>query len=149
MVFSKPGPAVYPRVRRRGGSQPGPHGRALSSRVSAINTRRAHSPWLGDPLNARGLSLCGQLWVLFLPHGALPTHTPAPRLLCHLRTHGGAVPVAPELSWGAAVGLRGTVETFLCIPGVTLLSAVPAMSSPPAYPGIRISGCWALGAEGR
>ncbi|XP_035941508.1 uridine-cytidine kinase-like 1 isoform X12 [Halichoerus grypus] len=40
---------------------------------------------------------------------------------------------------------------FLYTPGITLLSAVPcvpAMSSPPAYPGIRISGCWALGAEG-
>ncbi|KAF3817509.1 hypothetical protein GH733_012800 [Mirounga leonina] len=40
----------------------------------------------------------------------------------------------------------------LYTPGITLLSAVPcvpAMSSPPAYPGIRISGCWALGAEGR
>ncbi|XP_006748110.2 uridine-cytidine kinase-like 1 [Leptonychotes weddellii] len=39
----------------------------------------------------------------------------------------------------------------LYTPGITLLSAVPcvpAMSSPPAYPGIRISGCWALGAEG-
>ncbi|XP_034881501.1 uridine-cytidine kinase-like 1 isoform X8 [Mirounga leonina] len=52
---------------------------------------------------------------------------------------------------GAAVGLRGTVEMSLYTPGITLLSAVPcvpAMSSPPAYPGIRISGCWALGAEG-
>ncbi|XP_027476956.1 uridine-cytidine kinase-like 1 isoform X6 [Zalophus californianus] len=40
---------------------------------------------------------------------------------------------------------------FLYTPGITLLSSVPcvpAMSSPPAYPGIRISGCWALGAEG-
>ncbi|XP_045299823.1 uridine-cytidine kinase-like 1 isoform X4 [Leopardus geoffroyi] len=40
---------------------------------------------------------------------------------------------------------------LLHTPGITLLSTVPcvpAMSSPPAYPGIRISGCWALGAEG-
>ncbi|XP_049506378.1 uridine-cytidine kinase-like 1 isoform X6 [Panthera uncia] len=40
---------------------------------------------------------------------------------------------------------------LLQTPGITLLSTVPcvpAMSSPPAYPGIRISGCWALGAEG-
>eukprot|EP00069_Balaena_mysticetus_P022650 bmy_14500T0 len=32
-----------------------------------------------------------------------------------------------------------------CCPG---LPCVLAMSSPPAYPGIRVSGCWTLGAEG-
>ncbi|XP_006929631.2 uridine-cytidine kinase-like 1 isoform X1 [Felis catus] len=77
--------------------------------------------------------------------------TPAPHLQHFLPTHGGTVQVSPELSKGATVGLSGPVEMLLHTPGITLLSTVPcvpAMSSPPAYPGIRISGCWALGAEG-
>ncbi|XP_043409314.1 uridine-cytidine kinase-like 1 isoform X9 [Prionailurus viverrinus] len=77
--------------------------------------------------------------------------TPASHLQHFLPTHGGTVQVSPELSKGATVGLSGPVEMLLHTPGITLLSTVPcvpAMSSPPAYPGIRISGCWALGAEG-
>ncbi|VFV33275.1 uridine-cytidine kinase 1-like 1 [Lynx pardinus] len=77
--------------------------------------------------------------------------TPAPHLQHFLPTRGGTVQVSPELSKGATVGLSGPVEMLLHTPGITLLSTVPcvpAMSSPPAYPGIRISGCWALGAEG-
>ncbi|XP_078299964.1 uridine-cytidine kinase-like 1 isoform X1 [Panthera onca] len=77
--------------------------------------------------------------------------TPAPHPQHFLPTHGGTVQASPELSEGATVGLSGPVEMLLQTPGITLLSTVPcvpAMSSPPAYPGIRISGCWALGAEG-
>ena len=48
--------------------------------------------------------------------------------------------MSPELSKGATVGLSGPVEMLLHTPGITLLSTVPcvpAMSSPPAYPGRR------------
>ncbi|XP_023560027.1 uridine-cytidine kinase-like 1 isoform X2 [Octodon degus] len=82
-------------------------------------------------------------------------------------THGGPIQAAraPELCWEAAVDLRGcdaspncqhishTLLGFPCCPGAPI-SRIPvpttslAMNSPPAYPGIRISGCWAFGAEG-
>lgn len=53
--------------------------------------------------------------------------------------------MVPGLSSGAAVGLR-QCGVPLQTPRIILC---PAMGSPSAYPGIRISGCWALGAEGR
>lgn len=121
MVLSKPGPAVFQPVHSGGVGAVHTQGRPELCQGPTAVFFSAGSVLLisGEHTAPRRVTLLmplashrGRQWVPFFPHVALPTPAPAPRLLCCLPTHGRAVQVVPELSWGATGGLSGRVEMF-------------------------------------